>query len=307
MTAATRDDRGAATADYLDTLRAEVNQRLAASLDRLRDRRLLGAARPPPRLLEAMRYSLLAGGKRLRPVLVIAACEATGGAREDAWSAALAIEYLHTYSLIHDDLPAMDDDDLRRGRPTLHRAFDEATAILAGDALLTEAFGLLAQAPRQPERLVLELAQAGGSCGMVGGQVLDIEAEHKPPAEIQLETIHRAKTGRLFVAAAAMGGLAAGAPQRQIALLRRYGATLGHAFQVADDLIDVVGDAAATGKGLGRDAARGKYTYVVRDGIEATRAEARRLGQQARELARALGDRADALVSIAERAVERVA
>ncbi|MBN2359930.1 MAG: polyprenyl synthetase family protein [Deltaproteobacteria bacterium] len=307
MTPSKTSEGAAATVEYLEALRLEVNQRLSASLEGLRDRRSLGAIRPPARLLEAMRYSLLAGGKRLRPVLVLVACEATGGRREDAWPAALAIEYLHTYSLIHDDLPAMDDDDLRRGRPTLHRAFDEATAILAGDALLTEAFGLLARARRQPARLVIELAQAAGSCGMVGGQQLDIEAEHRPRAEIQLETIHRAKTARLFVAAAAMGGLAAGAPQRQIALLRRYGAVVGHAFQVADDLIDVVGDAAATGKGLGRDAARGKYTYVVRDGIDATRCEARRLGQRARELAEALGERAAPLVTIAERAVERVA
>jgi geranylgeranyl pyrophosphate synthase len=297
----------AARLAQLEALRRDVNARLGASLQGLRDRRLHGGQRPPPRLLEAMSYSLLAGGKRLRPLLALSACEAVGGARELAWPAALAIEYVHTYSLIHDDLPAMDNDDLRRGRPTLHKAFDEGTAVLAGDALLTEAFGLLARAQHNASRQVAELATAGGACGMVGGQILDVEAESLPHERIDLERIHRAKTGRLFVAAAVMGGLAGRAPQRHIALLRRYAASLGHAFQVADDLLDVVGDATKTGKGLGRDQARGKFTYLTRDGLDATRAEARRLGQLAHADLAPLGDRARALHDLVDMAVERVA
>lgn len=287
-------------------LRQEINQRLADSLNSLRDRRLHLAVSPPKKLLEAMRYSLLAGGKRLRPLLVLCSCQACGGDRENAWPAALAVEYIHTYSLIHDDLPAMDDDDMRRGRPTLHKAFDEATALLAGDGLLTDAFSVLAKSRVNSSRMVLELAMAAGACGMVGGQMLDVEADHLPPEEISLEVIHRAKTGRLFVAAAVLGGLAAAAPQKQIALLRRYGATMGHAFQVADDLLDVVGDPAVVGKNLGRDSARGKFTYVTRDGVDQTRAEANRLGQLAKEILSPLGPAADPLKTIVNKAVDRV-
>ncbi|MFH1810770.1 MAG: polyprenyl synthetase family protein [Pseudomonadota bacterium] len=297
----------AAERSFFEVLRREVNARLEASLQGLRDRALHGGQRPPPRLLEAMGYSLLAGGKRLRPLMALCACEAVGAERAMAWPAALAIEYVHTYSLIHDDLPAMDNDDLRRGRPTLHKAFDEGTAVLAGDALLTEAFGVLARAEHNADRQVMELATAAGACGMVGGQVLDVEAESLPHAQIDLERIHRAKTGRLFVAAAVMGGLAGQAQQHEVAVLRRYAALVGHAFQVADDLLDVVGDASKTGKGLGRDQARGKFTYLSRDGIDATRAEAHRLGLLAHAELEPLGGTAQALHAIVDMAVERVA
>ena len=288
------------------TIIKEINQRLAQALDRLRDRALHHGERPPPRLLAAMRHSLLAGGKRLRPLLALHACQACGAALDEAWPAALAIEFVHTYSLIHDDLPAMDDDALRRGRPTCHVAFDEPTAILAGDALLTEAFGLLARTKYNPARQVCELATAAGASGMVGGQMLDIVAEGLPHQEIELERIHRAKTGRLFVAAAVMGGLAAQAVPRQISALRRYAAAMGHAFQVTDDLLDVIGDAEATGKGVARDQERGKWTYVSRDGIDATRAEAQRLAKLAHDALLPFGAKADALHAIVNLSVDRL-
>ena len=292
--------------DDFAALRAQVNVELDDSLNRLRDRRLHGGNAPPRQLLEAMRYSLLAGGKRLRPIMTLTACQACGADPERAWPGALAVEYVHTYSLIHDDLPAMDDDSLRRGRPTLHKAFDEGIAILAGDALLTEAFGILARSPHQVARQVAELATAAGSVGMVAGQVLDIEAGKPSHENIDLERIHRAKTGRLFVAAAVLGGLAAEAPQSHIALLRRYAALLGHAFQVADDLIDVIGDAKLTGKGVSRDQAHGKLTYVSRDGIEAVRREARRLGDAAHAELAPLGTHAAGLHTLVEMAVDRL-
>lgn len=285
---------------------ATINVRLEQALDGLRDRALHHGERPPQRLLDAMKHSLLAGGKRLRPLLALYACEACGGQSDQAWPAALAIEFVHTYSLIHDDLPAMDDDDLRRGRATSHIAFDEATAILAGDALLTEAFGILARSEHNAARQVCELATAAGSAGMVGGQMRDIEAESLAPSAIDLERIHRAKTGRLFVAAAVMGALAASAKVSELAALRRYAAALGHAFQVTDDLLDVIGDAQATGKGIDRDAQRGKLTYVSRDGVDATRAEAQRLAQLAHQALSPFADRAAALHAIIDLSVDRL-
>ena len=236
------------------------------------------ARRTPPRLAEAMAYSLLAGGKRLRPVLCLtfadAVARASNGGGEAASDAACALECIHTYSLIHDDLPAMDDDDLRRGRPTNHKVYGEAMAILAGDALLTDAFTLLASGP-QPElalrgRLVAELALAAGAGGMVGGQVLDI-ADDRPAELDYLNRLHRMKTGALIKAACRMGALAGGANESTLAAAEVYGDAVGLAFQIADDILDVTASADAMGKPTGADAAAGRHTFPAVAGLESAR------------------------------------
>ena len=228
------------------------------------DRFLPRADERPAKLHEAMRYSLMGGGKRLRPILCLASAEAVGGKPDVAMVPAVALECLHTYTLIHDDLPAMDDDDLRRGRPTLHKAFDEGLAILAGDALQTLAFELLARAavpaPYEPGRLVLELAQAAGSRGVIGGQVEDIAAEGQSPDAGQLEFIHAHKTGQLIRAACRMGAIAAGARPEQLAALTTYAEKVGLAFQIADDVLNVTSTPEQLGKAVGSDAARKKMT-----------------------------------------------
>jgi geranylgeranyl diphosphate synthase, type II len=229
------------------------------------------------RLHEAMRYSVFAGGKRLRPVLCIASCEACGGTAEQAIQAACAIELLHTYTLIHDDLPAMDDDTLRRGRPTCHIAFDEATAILAGDALLTLAFEVLADIPTIGGGLALELARAAGSRGVIGGQAEDLAAEGKTPDAQTVEFIHRNKTAALIRAACVMGGLCAGADSRCLGKLAGYGENCGLAFQIIDDLLDESATVEELGKDIGSDKANGKMTWPAVHGIEAARAEAEKL------------------------------
>jgi len=238
----------------------------------------------PPRIHQAMRYSVFAGGKRLRPLLVLMAAEATGGREEQAVPAACAVELVHTYSLIHDDLPAMDDDDLRRGRPTCHRAFDEATAILAGDALLTYAFWLLsAELPRLgvPAEVALavirELGEAAGVRGLIAGQVADLAAEGKRISEEELVYIHRHKTASLFSACLRIGGLLAGASERELAALGAFGADLGLAFQIIDDILDVTGEEARLGKTPGADRRLGKATYPALFGLEG----ARRRGEEA--------------------------
>jgi geranylgeranyl pyrophosphate synthase len=228
-----------------------------------------------------MRYSLEAGGKRLRPVLVLAAAElfppsGSGDAAGDPMPAAVAVECVHTYSLIHDDLPCMDNDDLRRGRPTVHKAFDEATALLAGDALLTHAFALLATAysgqPAVAHALVRELADAAGSRRLIGGQMEDLLAEKKADATAgELEFIHLNKTAAMIEAALVMGGLVGGAPESALARLRRCGRHLGLAFQIIDDLLDATSDSATLGKTAGKDAQAGKTTYVKLHGLEASR------------------------------------
>lgn len=235
-------------------------------------RRWAGA---PPRLMEAMAYSLFAGGKRFRPALVIGACEAAGGAYAAALPAACAVEMIHTYSLIHDDLPAMDNDDLRRGRPTLHRAFDEATAILAGDTLLTLAFDALAECGSL--EMVRELARAAGPTGMAGGQVLDMEAEKSPPDLDGLVRLHRMKTGALIRASARLGAMAARADDEMMRAFTCYGEAIGLAFQIMDDILDVTGDTEKMGKAAGRDAARQKTTYPTLVGLE----QSQRLADQA--------------------------
>jgi geranylgeranyl diphosphate synthase type II len=239
----------------------------------------------PPRLRESMAYSLEAGGKRMRPILVLLACEACGGEIEVALPAACAIEMVHTYSLIHDDLPAMDDDDLRRGRPTNHKVFGEALAILAGDGLLTLAFEIVArdvQPPAVAAACCADLASAAGITGMVGGQVLDLEAETTPihTAE-QLEAIHRCKTGRLLCSALTLGARTAQADAATVELLNKYGKCVGLAFQIADDLLDIRGEQDKMGKGVQKDAQHGKLTYPSLLGEDASRRKARDLIQEA--------------------------
>lgn len=233
----------------------------------------------PARLHEAMRYSIEAGGKRLRPVLCLAASELFPPAL-DPLPAAVAIECLHTYSLIHDDLPCMDNSDLRRGRPSCHRRFDEATALLAGDALLTHSFLLLAEAyadaPAIAASLVRELAVAAGSRRLIGGQMEDIEAEGRGDAEADIEFIHENKTGALISASLVMGGIVAGAGEKELHQLRLLGLHLGIAFQVVDDLLDAAGETATIGKTAGSDARNGKLTYPRLHGIARSREAATR-------------------------------
>ncbi|MAL99887.1 (2E,6E)-farnesyl diphosphate synthase [Hydrocarboniclastica marina] len=238
------------------------------------------------RLYEAMRYSVLAGGKRLRPVLAMATCKALGGDPENAVPAACALELIHAYSLVHDDLPAMDNDDLRRGRPTCHIAFDEATAILCGDALQAMAFEILADAPslsaRQRLAMVKELARASGHAGMVGGQAIDLDAVGKQLDIAALERMHRHKTGALIEAATLLGAMAAGSSNSaQLDSARRYAAALGLAFQVKDDILDVEGETHTLGKQRGADADRNKPTFPALLGLDAARQRLDNLHQEA--------------------------
>jgi geranylgeranyl diphosphate synthase type II len=270
-----------------------------------------------PRLLEAMRYALLAPGKRLRPALVLWAADACGGDWEAAAGAAVAVEMIHAYSLVHDDLPAMDDDDLRRGRPTCHRAFDEATAILCGDALQACAFETLAREmpPSAAARACLVLARAAGAEALVGGQADDLAAERgwipdmtaAPAAErvAWLERIHRRKTGALFLAALELGGLSAAADPTQLALLAAYGRCFGLAFQIADDLLDAEGDEAAMGKRVGKDADRGKMTFPTVVGLAESRARGQSLVDEAVAAVGGLGPAAGELTTLARWIIAR--
>jgi geranylgeranyl diphosphate synthase type II len=269
---------------------------------------------PAGRLFEAMHYSLLAGGKRLRPVLALAACEAVGGALEVALGLACAIEMIHTYSLVHDDLPCMDDDDLRRGRPTNHKVFGEAIATLAGDGLLTDAFKVLAttagsaRSPRIAQPLletIVELAEAAGSGGMVGGQVIDLLGEGQAIELDQLEHLHSKKTGALFVAAVCGGARLGGGTPAQLASLREYARALGLAFQVIDDLLDVESSTEAMGKRTHKDEGRGKATYPSLIGIEGSRKLARDLVAKAEGALAGFDRRADPLRLLVAFAVER--
>ena len=266
---------------------------------------------PTAPLFEAMEYSLMAGGKRLRPVLMRGAARAVSGDPDLVLPAACAMEFIHTYSLIHDDLPAMDDDDLRRGRPTCHKVFGEAMAILAGDALLTLAFEIMsAPWPREPalsarRRATELLARAAGPLGMVGGQVGDILFEGR---EIDLELlrfIHRRKTGALITAALVMGGVLAGAREGDLERLERYGRAVGHAFQIVDDILDVEGDEEEMGKRVGSDEARGKATYPALMGLEESRRRARELVEEAKEAVAPFGAAAAPLAAMADYIVTR--
>jgi geranylgeranyl pyrophosphate synthase len=273
-------------------------KRHVARVEAALERHVPAADTPPARLHTAMRYSLQAGGKRLRPVLLLAAAELLGVARDDdrALPAAAAIECVHTYSLIHDDLPCMDNDDLRRGRPTAHRQFDEATALLAGDALLTLAFELLSfHYPAQVGLgLVRELAVAAGSRELIGGQVDDLLAEERSDVSADdLRAIHRRKTGAMIEAALAMGGLIAGARAEQLNALHALGRDVGLAFQIVDDVLDATADSATLGKTAGKDAKANKATYVKLHGLEGARRLAGEHSQRALQTLAALpGDHA---------------
>ncbi len=288
---------------YLKERALLVERELAAVVDEP-----AGAA---ARLYEAMRYSLLAGGKRLRPVLVLAACEAVGGRLEAAMGLACAVEMIHTYSLIHDDLPCMDDDDFRRGRPTNHKVYGEAIATLAGDALLTDAFKVLARKSAQnvQPKIVLEtiaeLAQAAGSAGMVGGQVIDLLGEGKAKTIEELEELHAKKTGALFLASVRGGARLGGASEAQIESLDAYARALGLAFQVVDDLLDVQGTPEQMGKRTQKDQERGKATYPAILGVERSIDLARELESRAHRALAGFDTGADALRHLATFVVER--
>ncbi len=264
-----------------------------------------------------MRHAVLGGGKRLRPYLLMECAALFGGGPGDGLAAAAAVECLHCYSLVHDDLPSMDDDDLRRGRPTVHKAFDEATAILAGDGLQTLAFDLLADPACHPDpavraALVLDLARASGLGGMVGGQMLDLAAEGRfddggplALAEAEIRELQAMKTGALIRASCVMGGRIAGAGEDDLARLTRYGTIVGLAFQLADDLLDVTGDAATVGKATAKDAAAGKGTLVSLRGVEAVRAELTALVAEAQALLAPYGAKAAGLIEAAAFIAER--
>ncbi len=262
--------------DFAEALQLQVS-RVEGGIDRL----LPPASAPSSRLSAAMRYSMQAGGKRLRPVLVLAASDLFRAAdAADPLPAAVAVECVHTYSLVHDDLPCMDNDSLRRGRPTAHVAYDEATALLAGDALLTLAFAILSGSyPNRPAlaaSLVAELADAAGSRRLIGGQMEDLIAERSAKATPEdLEFIHQNKTAAMIEAALAMGGLCSGAPADLVSDLRASGRELGLAFQIVDDILDATSDTATLGKTAGKDAKVGKATYVSVHGLEAARRIAR--------------------------------
>jgi geranylgeranyl diphosphate synthase type II len=287
--------------EYIETERARVDREL--------ERILPPEAEPPESIHRAMRYSVLAGGKRLRPILCLE-CGRLFGADDDALlSAAAALELVHTYSLIHDDLPAMDNDDLRRGKPTSHRVFGEALAILAGDALLTLAFEVISRTGPIPAELQLrltnELAYALGTRGMIGGQVEDIAAGRGDVSEATLQHIHRAKTGALICAAARTGALIAGAPDDDLARITRYGERVGLAFQVADDLLDVVGTERQLGKAVGKDNNQHKATYPAFYGVEKSRRIAGGVVREACEALAPYGDRARRLTEIAHYLITR--
>lgn len=264
--------------------------------------------RAPMALWEAMAYSVTAGGKRIRPLLTLAACEAAGAESSRAMGAACALELVHTQSLIHDDLPCMDDDTLRRGRPTNHVVFGEATALLAGDGLLAYAFQVLAEAlaPIDPARAVVAIAEfAQATLGMVAGQVVDMQSELERADASTLEFIHRHKTGELLVAAMRLGGHAAQADPTTMAALTAFGEGLGMAFQIVDDLLDLSGTSAALGKHPGKDVVQAKATYPALHGLSAARAEVERQIERALTAIAPLGPRAVPLRAIARFVAER--
>jgi farnesyl diphosphate synthase len=264
-----------------------------------------------PRLIEAMRYALLAPGKRMRPFFVAESARLFGVNERHALQAGAAIECVHCYSLVHDDLPAMDDDDLRRGRPTVHKAFDEATAILAGDALLTLAFEILAAEATHPDpgvraELVSELAKAAGASGMAGGQMLDLAAESARIADIdRIITLQAMKTGALFRFACRAGTIMSKAGSAERQALSVYADKVGLAFQIADDILDVEASSATLGKTAGKDQAAGKATFVDLLGLVGAKAEAQKLVGQAKEAMRPFGDRADVFAAAADYVVGR--
>jgi len=286
---------------YLNSLREQIDAHLTQET--------LFTDDCPKTLSESVQYSLLAPGKRVRPCLVLMSCEACGGEIADALPAASALEMVHSYSLIHDDLPAMDDDDLRRGRPTNHVQFGESTAILAGDGLLTRAFEVLANSSLPAEVIVAcirDLASAAGVEGMVGGQQADLEAEQTAAASVDaLEAIHRRKTGRLLTAALTMGARIAHCDPQMLRNLKVYGESVGLAFQIADDLLDVTGDVQKMGKEVQKDAEHHKSTYPSLLGVDESRMRAESLIQQACAAVEPLGERNHYLQALARYIIDR--
>ena len=284
------------------------SERTESALDRLID----SAQTIPHRLHEAMRYAAQGGGKRIRPLLVYAAGQ-LGDQKGVADSAALdaaavAIELIHAYSLVHDDLPCMDDDDLRRGRPTVHKAYDEATALLVGDALQSMAFGLIANSDlseSQKVRIISSLAISGGLAGMAGGQAIDLENVGKPLTKEALENMHRLKTGALLRTAVQMGGIAIDLNPQQLKSLDQYASALGLAFQVVDDILDATADSATLGKTAGKDAAQDKPTYVTLKGLDYANELAKELKGRALDSLNEFGPQADALRHLAHLVVDR--
>lgn len=278
-------------------------------VDSALDRWLPSEKTRPVSLHRAMRYSIFSGGKRLRPVLVLAAAEACGGKPSSALPAACAVECIHTYSLIHDDLPCMDDDDLRRGRPTAHKVFGEGVAVLAGDALLTIAFEILAETKETPHHKLqdffVELTSAAGSSCLIGGQVADIEAENKASTAQDLLFIHRGKTAALISASLRLGAMTANAPCKEVRALGKFGEALGLAFQIVDDILDVTQSTKTLGKSAGKDAAAGKTTYPGVFGLEKSRKEAARLTKAARKALEPFGERAAFLHALADQLLDR--
>src|SRR5262245_4455802 len=289
----------------LDERRALVDQRL--------DQALPPAGAWPETIHRAVRYSLFAGGKRIRPLLVLAAGEAVDGVVEELLPLACAVEMIHTYSLIHDDLPAMDDDDLRRGKPTCHRVFGEAIAILAGDALLTGAFHLMAEVPadwddariRRRMAATALLGEACGTAGLIGGQVEDLESEGKAIAPPVLERLHRAKTGALLKACVQGGAILGGASETDLARLVRFASAVGLAFQVVDDVLEATESPEQLGKTAGKDQEARKATYVRVHGLDRSREIARGLLAEALDALAPLGSRGERLAEIARLVVER--
>jgi geranylgeranyl diphosphate synthase type II len=285
----------------------------AQVVDQALDRLLPPEAKAPETIHKAMRYSVFAGGKRLRPVLVIAGAEAVGGRMDDVMPTACALELIHTYSLIHDDLPAMDNDDFRRGRPTSHKVFGEAMAILAGDGLLTHAFRLIAENwrpamhPGVLRDVLVDVADAAGTDGMVGGQVADLEAEGRRVGADMLEYIHLHKTAALIRTSIRVGARLSGATPAQLQALSVAGADLGLAFQIVDDILDVTGTTEQLGKTAGKDQAQQKATYPAIHGLDASQAQAGRLVGEALHALAPLGPPAEPLRALARFILERKA
>jgi geranylgeranyl diphosphate synthase, type II len=278
-------------------------------VDRALDRFLPKASAKPATIHKAMRYSLFAGGKRLRPILCLAAAEACGSLTKNAIPLACAMECIHTYSLIHDDLPSMDNDDFRRGRPTCHKVFGDGIAVLAGDALLTVAFEIAAQAkawPRYDLRAIMrEISVAAGSRKLIAGQVADLEGEGKPHTRAQLRYIHENKTAALLTTSVRLGAMSANASPTQLRALSDFGRALGLAFQVIDDILDVTQTSEKLGKSAGKDAAAQKATYPAVIGLAKSRAEAGRLTRLAHDALQPLGKRAATLRALANYLLER--
>jgi len=290
-----------ASVDELKQAMRDYRRIVDAELERV----LPPADRPPAEIHRAMRHSMFSGGKRLRPMLVLMGCELCGGNQADAMPAACAFEMIHTYSLIHDDLPAMDNDDFRRGHPTCHKAFGEAMAILAGDALLTQAFELLASHLRGRGELIAEIAAAAGTAGMIGGQVADILSEGTQPDAALVEFIHKCKTAALIRQAVRTGAAIAGADAAALDAVTQYAEKIGLAFQVADDILDVEGTTEQLGKTAGKDRQAGKQTYPAVYGLPESRRHAAKLVSQAVQCLEPFGQKARMLASLADFIVTR--